>query len=408
MFSLSCRGYSSIRVPHIQFQKRSYCKKPSDNDCVYLFRSLVFLLQSYGKKPYRKLNPYPKSFYFSIAVKMMRESHRTDFLEETQEEVKHVLQKSITESMTKIMTRVYGSKKGVMYPINYYLEMAKSFDGYENYVSEKNKNFKKEIHCAFKLGEDLCHFIARNEVTAAYAIESFFEGPTRADCASAIEAVYAKAILDVIGKDKFNQIFEKRENKLQIRRWGTLNENSSLRFFTEFVNPNISDLTNENELKIGDHICVTGVPWYELKHPHGVMGNLHGIVVGHNTNNEPLIAALGLQEAMTIYQVKQGLVDAYNAEQIQADIYEFKRIKLDLCIKGQKIDHEFIFKNYTVEEISKFDGGVVKNFGSTRLSLYVLAVLKKASLEQDLRKLLFDSKALIAGYQVEVLFRKRR
>ena len=332
----------------------------------------------------------------------------------TERKVIAIARESICKNMHTIIKRQPDSKMGVMYEKNYFSEILAEKNSYAEHELELQSKPKRE-YPYFKTGQSICHFIAKTNMPASEALNSFFGGPTAADCGSTVEAVYLKAVLDVLGADKFNKLFSTRKQKLQIKPCASVipSSPSSITNFMEFINPKIFQKVDEEQLQVRDHIFISGTPWYHLKHPRGVMGGMHGIVIDRDEQKKPLITGLEFDAHHSIEQVQQALVNCSNAPQTENDTalcqayYGSRHLSAKQIAtffedkpKLQQLTYEDILNLYSLEEVKFLGGCKLENINASRLSSYVLAVLQQAPLESDLQHTLHIAKAVTLARRI--------
>lgn len=349
----------------------------------------------------REVNELRQSCIRPLAREIVLLAKNPDPFEKEESEIRDFLKSSICQTMKEITARVPGSKKGIMYEETYFAEVYTGKGNYFDFLVQKN--LKTDEFGCFKLGEDFRHFVTKKGFTASEAVQSFLEGPTPADCGTTVEVVYFKAMLDLLGKEKFNALFSTRPGKLQIRKWVCPDIRSSLYPFIEFVNPQITAETDPAQLELGDHICLGGVPWYTVKHPFGAMQSMHGIVIGFNEKKEALIGGLGFDTPRTIKQIKQTLVASYNAPQTDAEEEMFKRCPLDpkkLIEYPHLLKDKALLKIYTIQEVSDLGGCKLYNYSTCRLSSFVLTRLKLINNLENLRQKAETLKGIVLGRHI--------
>lgn len=400
----------NIKNVYSNVQKNHFCQKANHDTQLINFEALnvyVTLIRHLNKDYYEAVRE-KKPMNYEIPNEIRLVMYGSDNLqpEKIELEITEIAQNSIVHTMNKIINRIEGSQKGIMYPKQYFKELGSECYGISDYVSQMDELKKKEYLC-FELAEDICNFIARSEVLPSTAIRSFIDGPTAADCASTVQAVYLNAVLDVLGEEKFDKLFKESQNKLRIRRWGCMDEQSSLFSLTEFL-PQKNEKINENELSIGDYVVVPGVPFYSLKHPYDVMSSLHSLVMTHDTFNQPIVAGLELNRPISLREVKQFLLDAYNApiDSMGREHFDKRGERAFLLENNKKNLGEYsIFKHYSIEEAEALGSFKIKSVW--RLSATVLKVLKEAPIETDnLTSVLHKAKALALARQFNILYKK--
>lgn len=390
------------------FINRKYSNKVKDESHIHLFGFLVEHLKKHHELP--EINLKNVNAHSLLAVKILEDVKLNNLKKsEKLQSIQKVFGNIVSETMLSIMNRTPGSEKGMMYYRDLYNEEQKTNEGYVDSYFDIARNIQNYEYTHFTFGDGgFYHFVTKSDVPASKALESLLDGPTAIDCGSCIEIVYLKSILTFLGEEKFDKLFNSEQNRMQIRKWVSVDLESSLFPFLEFVDPFLLDETNESSLEVGDHVTVRGVPWYGLKHPEGSMQNLHGLVVDYNKANEPLIGGLELKEPLTIEQIKGELVDCYNAEQTSEDLEFADKVWGDLYLTEKHIDSFFtdipdikklnkseIFKKYTVDEIKTAGGCIVKNEHSCRISPIALNILKETTDPQMLLSNLGMAKTLI-------------
>lgn len=402
-----------------KIQKNKYCIKLNDFEKSHL----MAVFQCHMESTFQHI---PKDDRLEVTSSISCEIFNKAWLPHNyalaEKQVRKIISQSVPETMNKVICRLPGEKTGVMYEEEYFKIILEAQDGYMLHdQAARNGTMKRNYPC-FTTGGTVNDLVKKNKVQASKAIASFFKGPTSADCGSAIEAVFFKVILDVLGEEKFNKLFDK---EMKIHRYvNCSNKESNLTPFLEYMDPRISMITDEKKLLTGDHVMVTGTPWYSLKHPSGNMSNAHGVIVGFNQKKAPLVQALGminysrtsedmLYYSSTMKEMKRMLMECSNEDQSKASLeyiekYYGKNYLSDEHLQGRfkkytnfkAFEKDLIFKKSTVKEAVKYGGCVLKNDDVTRLSSYVLAVLKEAPLDADLDHLLYYAKAEVLARQL--------
>lgn len=211
----------------------------------------------------------------------------------------------ILENIVKYLNN-HKNGKGMWYSSDYYTYLkkrkielshetaAKMYDGYAN------PNFFN------KTGPFT--FVIKKGKKPSDALMAFLEGPTLADCNNVTMAIYYKVILDIIGHDKFNEIF-KTDLKIQPDIPSPLDQ-----FLIAPINP--------KTIKIGEHLHIGGIRWYANKHPAGFDGGWNVIHVGHTADGNALYAGHGLRNPVTYQELCELFLKYYNLNRSPKD-YEY-------------------------------------------------------------------------------------
>jgi hypothetical protein len=323
--------------------------------------------------------------------------------------VQTTLQNSICRTMQEIMGRIPGSARGPMYGREYCTHVLgdNNPDILHRSVSIRNAN----LPCFTLAENDSCQFITKDGISPSDALHSFLEGPVAADCGSTVEAVYLKAIYDLLGQKKFDILFTAPHEKFQIRKWVCPDLESSLYPFVDFADPHLYATTDPRQLRVGDHILALGVPWHIIKHPGNHMQNMHALVIGYNAQQEPLIAGLGIQQPQTLTLAYEYLIQATNAPQSQEeakfiqlfgeDAYYSRRIEELNRTLQKPIHRENLFKQWSIGEVRTYGHFTLRNEHTCRLSICTLSILMVSSESDPLRTISQYAKAFQLQSQIE-------
>lgn len=412
---LTLSRYCSIRSStiHSSVQRRNYTEQQKTFTIDSLSKTLLLHIKN---------NLYPNAYtelewedvHAQTRDIFCKARNYTSYGDDKVLAVKESLQKSICRSTHGVMERTFGSKKGIMHCEDYFAEMniEGSFQSFMHVklseCSDINRNFT---------GKNF-YFTANEGVNPAEAVESFLEGPSAADCGTTVEAIFAKAVIDELGHDKFNAYIAQTKKPMQIRPKVCEDEESSLWPLMEYVNPWLTEPTDPTKLEIGDHIVVCGVPWYSVKHPLGMLRLSHAIVLDHNEKNESLLGGLDTSRLKTISEIMQDLVTAYNAKQTATDEKLFNKMiedphtwceiaKAELAnspeLVSLALDLEAIYKTYSVEEIKQLQGCTSINLSACRLSPLVIALLKTLNCTDDLVSAAATAKAYTLAWNIHAV-----
>lgn len=164
-------------------------------------------------------------------------------------------------------------------------------------------------------------FVVKEGVRASQALLAFLQGPTVADCGNANMACWYKALLDVMGESRFDQIFGSGPFALRIDQWGVNHKNSSI----GLLSVSYGELKEEGEigrrpLNISDECYFGGVVFYSNKHPRGASSGYNVIYAGDNAGGEQLFIGHGLSEPMTERELMRLMILNYNEERTPQDL----------------------------------------------------------------------------------------
>lgn len=293
-----------------------------------------------------------------------------------------LMEKSISEGVINAMSQFLNKHemtKGIWYPDDYrkYLmdkfdtEMDESF--YTGFANEKF--FEKTGRFTFKL---------KDGEKASEALLSFLEGPTVADCGNATMACYYKCILDIIGKDKFDNLFNSKPFTLTIGQQGIADKTSPISYLAEYTkaaHKMTTGVLGKRPLEIGQECHFGGVIWYGNKHPEGFAGGWNVIYIGNNKEGQQLFMAHGFEKPLTENEINQELVELYNRERTPQDeqsIIQAQKPKLYDRETNKYLVSHYIISDKEIEETpSKFIKGFLAN--SIRgLKIDELIMLKNA------------------------------
>lgn len=200
--------------------------------------------------------------------------------EEALEQMEKQLSEGIINALFEFFNLHEGSS-GIWYPEDYqrYLQVlgkempASFFTGYAN-----EEYFEK-------IGGYT--YIIKKGKKASAALKIFLKGPTITDCVTSIKACYYKAVLDILGDEKFDQLFDfDSPFRLKISQ-------TSLPFLRDMrsFKKNERGLLGKRALRIGEWCHFHGVPWYANKHPAGCAGAWNTVYIGDDTRGRQLFMA---------------------------------------------------------------------------------------------------------------------
>ncbi|NQY79775.1 MAG: ATP-binding protein [Candidatus Caenarcaniphilales bacterium] len=167
-------------------------------------------------------------------------------------------------------------------------------------------------------------------------LSAFFQGPSFADCGSAIQAVCYRTIEENVGTEKFNAYFRKpmtpfiisgvlynpiasgdKDKYIFLHGMKPMDSGNPIfhLFETKFKNEkNI----NEKDIQPGDIVYIKGVDKYSFKHLEGDALGWNLICTSKNESGENLYLGFGpnqFDQPKTLKEVSKMLIDGYNKPQ---------------------------------------------------------------------------------------------
>lgn len=281
------------------------------------------------------------------------------------------MEKAISEGVIKATSQFLNKHemhKGIWYPNDYrkYLIDEFNIEMDESFCSgfADERFFEKTGFFTFKL---------KDGEKASEALLSFLNGPTVADCGNATMACYYKCILDIIGEEKFDQLFSSEALALTISQNGITDMESPISYldlagYTEAAKQMSQGVFGKRPLKIGEECHFEGVIWYANKHPEGFASGENVIYIGDDKEENQLFLAHGFEKPLTENEINQRFIELYNRERTLQDEQFVSRIKkpdlYDIKANGYLLSH------YTIseKEAEKNTGKFIKGFlaGSIR------------------------------------------
>lgn len=265
-------------------------------------------------------------------------------------DIEQVIFNSILDNLKKYMNK-HRMGKGIWYSDDYikYLKnkgisheitdkiFDEWYDGYANIDF-----FDKTGEFSFKL---------KKGVKPSDALLAFLEGPTISDCGDVTLAIYYKVILDLIGKDKFDRLFNHNFSIQPIIEYPM----SELLFFPDTSsNINIGKI-GRRPLKLGAHLHFSGIKWYQYKHPAGFSGGWNVLYVGDRIDNnhgiEQLFIGHGINKPLSEREINNLSLREYNFKRDQKDMAVIKQYNLP----EYDIDINELLRDYYIIDKKEFD-----------------------------------------------------
>lgn len=152
-------------------------------------------------------------------------------------------------------------------------------------------------------GKRLNGYVIKKGTPASEGLKSIKESLCFIDCQEAIEIAYYEALLEILGEEKFNQVFSADGNNPLCLDCDI--GNTPLRnFLKEETNPSLS-------FNPGDEVGFINVPLYSNKHPNGELSGFHSLCIQSKPVAKYL--AFGLSsEGATEEEIYDLFVQAFN------------------------------------------------------------------------------------------------
>lgn len=266
---------------------------------------------------------------FLIAKKEAVPLPQKGAIEKTEAQELASTEKELADAFIKAMDQYFNKKsetRGLWYP-GCYQEAHPSLmkDSYKEGFADETY-FKRVAEFDFQM---------KDGVKPSDALLRFLEGLTIAECGNATIACGYKAILDVVGEEKFNAVFSLLG--LRIGEGGITQPSCAISFFAEFVilPENLKGVIGKRPLRKGEECHFSGVSFYANKFPKGFAGGWNVIYVGDDSQGKQLFNAHGFSKPMTEEEIYQLLLDHYNkdrspqdwkdAEARDPDLHDIKR-----------------------------------------------------------------------------------
>lgn len=184
-------------------------------------------------------------------------------------------------------------------------------------------------------------FPIHEELTPSLSVFKNLKGPKELECKGAVDLIFKKAILDLIGTEKFDLIFSKKEFSSPSRK-------NSIDPFLELASIHFTQ-DHPDTLPIGSKIYIQGMPWYRAKHPIGPGCGYHAIKMQSQPN---IYWALDFKRFYSEEEIAKKLLYHYNQPRTKYAI-QF----IDLCNKTDSFakmllaNHGLRLKGYEKEFI---------------------------------------------------------
>jgi DNA replication protein DnaC len=200
------------------------------------------------------------------------------------------------------------------------------------------------------------YFQSFDYIKPSDALKSFIIGPTFTECANVIQVTIYHHILNLVGEDKFNELFgnlltpfiitptlytpwEIKKRKKNNKKYEPIKENPLY-----FLCDKIKDISLES-LRNNDIVYIKGIKYYNLKHFSGDLIGYNLICIRPSPSDNPKFIGFGPNifnnGAKTYDEMHKILIDGYNQEQdentqkIIKNILESSKSTLEMKIKAK-------------------------------------------------------------------------
>jgi len=194
---------------------------------------------------------------------------------------------------------------GVWYSVEY-LQLLKKANGQVTHSEQRLLDLGYAPGTYFKrLGKDSIFWIVKPNVSASDAIDAAIKGPTIVDCGIACNLAYHKALRDLLGKARYDKIFNGRLVLVYPRP-------DSLDAFIQFVKKTVRADTGKPSIQIrkGNLAMVHNNEQYPLKHPYGLFPGFNVMCIGGKR-----YVGLGTpKDGLTMDEIRKLLVAEFNKD----------------------------------------------------------------------------------------------
>jgi hypothetical protein len=201
-------------------------------------------------------------------------------------------------------------------------------------------------------------FQVKDNALPSDAIESMIEGPVIGDCGLAVRVAQYAALMDVIGKEIFNQFFRNGSSN-HIRFGSGLRENEDpidqLTGFTPAADNQTLGNEGNRPVRTGQAAFFLGHPQYPIKHPSQPWGGMN-VICQEDPDRGQIFLGLGLPpDGVSERRLKELLLNGYN-QQAEGEAFPYiplkdkQRISPDL----ERARHILANDQGTLESITGF------------------------------------------------------
>ncbi len=198
-------------------------------------------------------------------------------------------------------------------------------------------------------------------------------------------ACYYKCILDLLGIDKFNQIFGSNSGLgLTIGQRGITDSRTPISFLAEHTDASKqmkAGALGKRPLQIGEECHFAGIIWYANKHPEGSGGGWNVIYIGDDVDGNQLFIAHGFEKPLTEKEINQQFIELYNRERTPQDeehvihaknprlhdkrVNQHLREHYTICLEQVEKDPERFIKGFLVGSVRSLNARYIAQLEST-------------------------------------------
>jgi hypothetical protein len=228
------------------------------------------------------------------------------------------------------------------------------------------------------------HFIAKEGVKPSDAIEAAIKSPMIGDCGLACQLARYAALMDVLGKPKFDKLFSTPGHRVNI---GYLREDlhQPMRLFVDFTeNARKGNLGHPNHrpVKVGDVVLFHGVNDYQTKHPFGVDARINAICIDATPGAQKFVG-LGLDpKGMTEADIASNLLQGYNKDALHP-FSLFPQEFHDNLLKNNP--HQASLKTHKATTVGGYDPGSPQAFNVSIICNLINQSLDEVSMDRVLQ-----------------------
>ena len=311
-------------------------------------------------------------------------------------------QEKINESLCKSIEAInssYNSRgkssSGLWYPMEYIEQKRESPENLQliSYMSHP-EYWDLKIDTRFQ--EDA------NNHKPSELLDAFFQGPSFADCGSAIQALLYKTVEESVGTEVFNEYFNKALTPFIISRslyqampsgnkdlyqpLFDMNHLDTGNPIFHLLDTKFFDIkVNEENISPGDIVYIKGVNKYTKKHLAGSAAGWNVICTSKNEEGENLYLGFGpnqFDKHKTLKEISRILIDGYNADQ---SINTMKLIadtntETHLQNSAKRLKDDKVAYTYPIDGIRH-----VVRLSSQKIQKYILDKTKQANLWYNIK-----------------------
>lgn len=255
--------------------------------------------------------------------------------------------KSFTESLTEA-NKVQSNCKGIWTPEDYNLKHLKR-------KKEHMPNHLWEGYADPKYYERTAPFtfVLKKGMLPSEGIRAFFRGTTIASRPNIIHACQHRILLDLLGEEKFNLLYQQEEGYLKLSIINLTTE-SRAKDTIYCLHKNTNEALCENvgtygkrPLQKGDFCSFKNLEFYSDKHP-AEEDEIFVIYVDDNAEGKQLFLGSGFERALTEDEIYLWFIEKYNRERTVADHHFIQALTRQNREKYKKENNSFLQYKYTL------------------------------------------------------------